>query len=422
MSDRGFATLSLLFAGRDWSDCTLVAAAPADLGIVDLDTPTPDRTWHEYRKRHPALPTLVLSLVERPLDNAWPLKKPFDAAALRRAVDMMRHAIDAPVKPSRPRATTATTTADSATGTSPPPASEEPARVPPPAADARTDGAPSAFVPLVRRAKPARAASTQEAATTMNRELEERNCGHAADADFSDGAAAARAIYDPPRYLQGALERAMSLARQTGKAHSIVGLPESMTVLPGHRLSIATTLKESVLRSTAVVALRPGSVTVAPIDGSVTAAPAVPAEVMLWQIALWTARGRLRRGVAPDQPLQLTRWPNFTRQIETPHAMRIAALLVSAPHTPLDVARILGIPQRYVFSVVSATVATGLVQRDRPNERFRTVASTTPAQVAAPARAAASGHAAGRLPPAARGVAAHRTILARILMHLVPGH
>jgi hypothetical protein len=55
-------------------------------------------------------------------------------------------------------------------------------------------------------------------------------------------------------------------------------------------------------------------------------------------------------------------WPVFTRWAETPNAMRIAALLVAAPRTPLDVARALEIPQRHVFPVLSAARAVGLLE------------------------------------------------------------
>lgn len=43
-SERNTAMLTQLFSGSRWKDCVLVTSGPIDIGIVELDTPSPGRT------------------------------------------------------------------------------------------------------------------------------------------------------------------------------------------------------------------------------------------------------------------------------------------------------------------------------------------------------------------------------------------
>ena len=94
----------------------------------------------------------------------------------------------------------------------------------------------------------------------------------------------------------------------------------------------------------------------------------------LWLIALWTARGRLPKGTDLNKPVKLRNWPNFTRLIETPYALKIAAFWIYNPHSLLETARILEIPQRYVFAFFNAARAIRLAST---NSNFDTSSSTT---------------------------------------------
>jgi hypothetical protein len=234
-------------------------------------------------------------------------------------------------------------------------------------------------------------------------ELDERCCGTHADVDLASARAVARILYDPPRHFQGLLERTLAQVRANGVTHAIVGLPAPFNVLPGRTTAIVTPLKDNVLRPICPIAFGPDALRVeAAVASSCDASP-VPADALLWNVALWTARGRLRRGIALDTPVRLRRWPDFTRMTETPHAMRIAALLVGTPMTPRALCAKLAIPQRQVFSFLSAAASIGLVDRVARDGSARTAADT-------PAAA----------PP--RPAAAERGLLARILGRLIAGH
>jgi hypothetical protein len=61
----------------------------------------------------------------------------------------------------------------------------------------------------------------------------------------------------------------------------------------------------------------------------------------------------------------LKHWPNFTRLLITPHALRISALLVQGPRTLGNVAEVLNIKPQYVFVFISAACALGLTGQAR---------------------------------------------------------
>jgi hypothetical protein len=89
----------------------------------------------------------------------------------------------------------------------------------------------------------------------------------------------------------------------------------------------------------------------------------------IWQLALWSARGRLPEGTDINQPVHLRRWPNFTRIAVTPHALAITALWAKGPRSLIDTAQMLNIPQRYVFAFYSAAHALQLVEGETAQEQ-----------------------------------------------------
>ncbi len=83
-------------------------------------------------------------------------------------------------------------------------------------------------------------------------------------------------------------------------------------------------------------------------------------DLFMWKMALWTSRGRLPQGLPLDSPIYLLGWPNLTRLILTPDALRICACWVPHPRTVINITEVLAIPQRYVFSFITANYILGL--------------------------------------------------------------
>jgi hypothetical protein len=78
---------------------------------------------------------------------------------------------------------------------------------------------------------------------------------------------------------------------------------------------------------------------------------------LMWQVALFTANGRLLAQLHPTDLLRLHRWPNLTRLPMTPNTMRICALLARHAVTILLVPRILRIAREEAYTVCSAALS-----------------------------------------------------------------
>jgi hypothetical protein len=88
-------------------------------------------------------------------------------------------------------------------------------------------------------------------------------------------------------------------------------------------------------------------------------------DAFLWKLACWASKGRYPATLDIKQPVYLKSWPNFTRLLVTPHALRIAALLIQRPRTLTSIAEILNIKPQYVFVFISAACALGLAGQAR---------------------------------------------------------
>lgn len=94
-------------------------------------------------------------------------------------------------------------------------------------------------------------------------------------------------------------------------------------------------------------------------------------EAFMWVASLLTAQGRLSRNVDVNQRTALKHWPNMTRLEQFPQIMRIAALWNQRPATPPEIAKALGIPQRYVFSFCTAASTLNLFELDQTKLKSR---------------------------------------------------
>ena len=81
----------------------------------------------------------------------------------------------------------------------------------------------------------------------------------------------------------------------------------------------------------------------------------------IWKLAIWTSKGRYPDTLDVNKPVYLMHWPNFTRLIITPHAIRIAALLISGPRSPMNISDALKIQPHFVFVFISAAHSIGLI-------------------------------------------------------------
>lgn len=346
----------MAFAGPGQGSYVLVDEATAEVGIFDLDGPSGEILWKDYRNRFPARPTLVISMQIRTFENALLLSKPIKLdkllmaleklrASCRGREEMLKSSSQQPINP--------------------------PYRGPTPEP---SQGASPSLIPC----SGVHQHLTFAAAETLGRQTTYEYCGDTPDQDVADPIQLEKIYYDPHRYLQGYLCTALTRAQATGGACIASGWG-MITILP--ELSQAMLkLNDRQLRSLCVVPLVEADVEIHSLSSqelkiqgeqASTATPGQPLQPLLWKVALWTSRGRLPIGVPLDSPVRLQHWPNITRLLLTPYAMRIAALWTAQSHSLLETVTTLQIPQRYVFAFFSAAYSVGLVEprfpaRDAP--------------------------------------------------------
>lgn len=81
---------------------------------------------------------------------------------------------------------------------------------------------------------------------------------------------------------------------------------------------------------------------------------------LLWRIGVWSSDGRLPEGTDVRERFYLRCWPNFTRLMEIPQALRIAALWVREPATFEFLVQTLGVGFEDVYTFYSAANAISL--------------------------------------------------------------
>lgn len=184
------------------------------------------------------------------------------------------------------------------------------------------------------------------------------------DLNLNDVRQLANAQYDPSDFIQGYLRKAVNTADRYRSAVKLK-IPYGAIVVMPHTHSVLVDINDSRLRTSCSMPLIDGALTVSVIKKRLILKKARPIKVMsreslLWKAAIWASRGRLPTGTSLTQPVLLRRWPNMTRLMLFPHAMRIAALWVEHPHSLLNTAKALDIPQYSVFFFYSAANALGL--------------------------------------------------------------
>lgn len=79
----------------------------------------------------------------------------------------------------------------------------------------------------------------------------------------------------------------------------------------------------------------------------------------IWQLSIWTARGRLIDPITPDTVIRLKAWPNMTRLAYLPEAMRLSAFLVRTPVALNTLYKLLPVSLEDVLNYIAATYSIG---------------------------------------------------------------
>lgn len=86
----------------------------------------------------------------------------------------------------------------------------------------------------------------------------------------------------------------------------------------------------------------------------------------IWQLSIWTARGRLIDPITPDTIIKLKAWPNMTRLAFLPEAMRLSAFLVRTPVALNTLYKLLPVSLEDVLNYIAATYSIGSLIIEQP--------------------------------------------------------
>jgi hypothetical protein len=352
MDERSRAALELVFKGTGKGTFVLADEASAQATVVDMDGPGAADLWAAYRQRFPGRPTVILSVRGPTVSGAVPLRKPLRVASLLEALDEIARA-------SRPEHPAASST----------PLSRGPTRVEPASLQEGPKTRPSQ--------------SLRDAARAMERATFDsygQAIPDAPDVDLRDPEEIKKLFYSADEYAGGRVIGEIRAALADGGAREITAWNGRILVLPGSN-KVLTDLSDTRLKQFALVRLTgldapeagllPFEFRVKPLRdapdvkalGERPPASMQPASVegFLWKLTAWVARGRIPIGTNPTLPVVLRHWPNFTRLLLLPNAMRIAALWMEQPRSAFNTAKALKIPLSHVLTLYSAAHAIGLI-------------------------------------------------------------
>ncbi|MDF7677007.1 response regulator [Neisseriaceae bacterium ESL0693] len=89
-------------------------------------------------------------------------------------------------------------------------------------------------------------------------------------------------------------------------------------------------------------------------------------QACIWQLAIWTARGRLIEPITPETMLRLKTWPNMTRLAYLPESMRLSAFLVKSPVALNTLYKLLPVTLENILNYIAATYAIGSLAIEQP--------------------------------------------------------
>ena len=188
--------------------------------------------------------------------------------------------------------------------------------------------------------------------------------------DFSDRTQLISAYYNAKNYFQGYVQSAYNFSRSKGRIINLYTAWKPISIFPRSR-EIWVDANDSQLRSFAAIPIT----TLAGEGGDKLKIKAVDPkqapvtvdlekfqsiDTFIWKLAIWTSKGRYPQGINIHQPVYLRQWPNLTRMVITPHALRISALLMEGPRSLVNIAETLNIKYQYVFVYFSAVYALGI--------------------------------------------------------------
>jgi len=352
-------TLAMIFDGPMKGICEFSDGFSASAVIVDLDGVGAHAQWEEYRNKNPGRPSIVLSVKAIEVPNAHAvLVKPIKVNEFRAAVEHVANDVSRGQAEKKPKTGAKIVPADTT------PITVSVARVTEvQTASIRSDEPSTQTMPVLAQDLEDSITKPLEQPSTPRRDFKEV-CGDAEDIDCENPEQVSSILMSLDNRLLGVVLKAISESDRQQVPVTISLKQKQLFVLyPGQQLS-SLKIKDDLLQCLCAYTFSADSFELKlepdlllDMDDPST----VTKEGMLWKIAVWTYCGKLPQDTRLQERVYLRHWPNLTRLLELPDAMRISALLADQPMLLVRAAEALGIPQRHVFTYYSAAYTIGLM-------------------------------------------------------------
>ncbi|MGR9044937.1 MAG: hypothetical protein ACU83N_06565 [Gammaproteobacteria bacterium] len=359
MDGRTHKTLSLFLQGPCKSASVMVVDdKEADIALIDVDLPKGRLLLEALKDKESLRPLIVLSLNDIVDDNILFLKKPVKTEAMLAVLAEAKAKVK---RFTRTKAIDKTARLDPSTPNADNDVPEDSLK---PSVEAGNSPSLKHFVAdwneSNKTSKHRTAMLMDETGFTLLR-------GGLKPINLENTEQLKEASYNPKEYFQGYVQSAFKIACARGQVLQLNSGWKRLLIFP-HSKEVWLDADDKQLRAFAGILInRNGNqkMSITALDPKSTNSESMEkfqtVEALLWKLACWTSKGRYPVQYDIERPVFLKHWPNFTRLLVTPHAIRIAALLLEKSRSPIDIAEVLDIKPEYVFVFVSAASAIGLL-------------------------------------------------------------
>ncbi|MEE9396324.1 MAG: hypothetical protein V3V31_04855 [Methylococcales bacterium] len=340
MDERAQTALGMFLERYCQDRVVLVREESAEVSVIDMDVMRGEQLFQETRKKYPDRPVILLSLGKQISPGMFSVEKPVRPDAMVSVLKQVTNLL--------------------AKGASSDSSNQE---------DSQNDGFSAlrfnsrSYSGLERR--------THQVALQFD---DRRYSAVRKSVDLNDQEQVDNMHFNPKEYLLGSVLSAFRIACSENRVLRLETGWKPIIIVPDTQ-RVWVDADDKQLRSVAKVPTLSVSSIAADFRGKVSDVLLSPVsktekdaldpgsfqtmEAFLWKLALWTANGRVPDNIDFKQPVFLSRWPNFTRCLISPHALRISALLVRGPRTLSDLASVLNIRYDYALSFFTAAYALG---------------------------------------------------------------
>mgnify|MGYP000004654819 CR=1 FL=1 len=328
MDTRSTKMLDLLF--REKGVCEVVAVKDADVALFDMDGAKAEEEWHLYQNSEELLPTIIVSIRPLSVENAVFVRKPISITALSQALRELS-VID--------------------------PTKKNNQKMQPPMVKT------TLFTKTVAKAMDDRVSESNATATASLTLSQEES--------FLQKASATGIHYDPKQYVLGSLLDAMQQATSQGCAVKLECKDKIYICYDPNKDEILSDVPNDMLRDLGVIKIdkKENNIKCEMLNNDAFNAfrqatdnlsERVPAQAFIWELALFTARGRIPKLRDANQVVYLRHWPNLTRLARVPYCLPIIALWINQPQSLQQISDTLDVPIENVFNIYSMAEAIGL--------------------------------------------------------------